>query len=306
MEEMRKAIAAAMTRAKQTIPHFYLSETIDVEPAIRLPRAATPTVRRPSGSCSARSSCGDDARRAKVPVDERPLQDGAYRPSEGHQSRRRRGAARRRAGGARADGRAVAEPRQTMAGMRDLVTRARAGRLRSSEMTMGTITVSSLGDTGAEAMTGVIFPPQVALVGLGAPHLRPWVVDGEAVVPRNVVTLTVSADHRVSDGRQVARFIAAFETPCRTRRSYDQTDFRSVFLEELVRVAPTSTPIRGRRRPHPGRSGTRLDGRAEPRDRPARALGVDIPEKDYPEIATSRPRQWGRRCRASARRASTG
>jgi len=83
--------------------------------------------------------------------------------------------------------------------------------LRASEMTEGTITISSLGETGAEAMTGVIFPPQVALVGLGAPHVRPWVVDG-AVVPRNVVTLTLSADHRVSDGRQAARFITEFET----------------------------------------------------------------------------------------------
>jgi pyruvate dehydrogenase E2 component (dihydrolipoamide acetyltransferase) len=99
---------------------------------------------------------------------------------------------------------------ETMAGMRDLVTRARAGRLRGSEMTEGTITVSSLGETGAETMSGVIFPPQVALVGIGAPHLRPWVVDGE-IVPRHVVTLTMSADHRVSDGRQVARFIAEFE-----------------------------------------------------------------------------------------------
>jgi pyruvate/2-oxoglutarate dehydrogenase complex dihydrolipoamide acyltransferase (E2) component len=59
---------------------------------------------------------------------------------------------------------------ETMAGMRDLVTRARAGRLRGSEMTQGTITVSSLGETGAEAMSGVIFPPQVALVGIGAPQ----------------------------------------------------------------------------------------------------------------------------------------
>jgi len=100
---------------------------------------------------------------------------------------------------------------ETMAAMRDLVTRARAGRLRGSEMTQGTITVSSLGETGAEAMTGVIFPPQVALVGIGAPHERAWVVDGQ-VVPRSVVTLTMSADHRVSDGRQVARFIAEFET----------------------------------------------------------------------------------------------
>jgi pyruvate dehydrogenase E2 component (dihydrolipoamide acetyltransferase) len=61
----------------------------------------------------------------------------------------------------------------------------------------------------------VIFPPQVALVGLGAPHLRPWVVKG-AVVPRHVVTLTLSADHRVSDGRQAARFIAEFETLIQT------------------------------------------------------------------------------------------
>jgi len=99
---------------------------------------------------------------------------------------------------------------ETMAGMRDLVTRARAGRLRNSEMTMGTITVSSLGETGTEAMTGVIFPPQVALVALGAPRLRPFVVDG-AVEPRRTLTVTLSADHRVSDGRQGARFVEAIE-----------------------------------------------------------------------------------------------
>ena len=59
-------------------------------------------------------------------------------------------------------------------------------------------------------MAGVIFPPQVALVGLGAPHVRPWVIAGE-IVPRTVVTLTLSVDHRVSDGRQAARFISEFE-----------------------------------------------------------------------------------------------
>ena len=104
---------------------------------------------------------------------------------------------------------------ETMSGMRDLVSRARAGRLRASEMTRGTITISSLGETGAEAMTGVIFPPQVALVGLGAPHLRPWIVDG-AIVPRHVVTLTLSADHRVSDGRRAARFRRASQPRSRT------------------------------------------------------------------------------------------
>jgi pyruvate dehydrogenase E2 component (dihydrolipoamide acetyltransferase) len=100
---------------------------------------------------------------------------------------------------------------EVMDGMRDLVARARAGRLRSREMTAGTIAVSSLGDSGAEAMAGVIFPPQVALVGLGAPQTRPWVVDG-AVVARRVITLTLSADHRVADGRQASAFMEAFQT----------------------------------------------------------------------------------------------
>jgi pyruvate dehydrogenase E2 component (dihydrolipoamide acetyltransferase) len=78
-------------------------------------------------------------------------------------------------------------------------------------MTEGTITLSSLGETGVESMAGVIFPPQVALVGIGAPVLRPWVVEDQ-IVPRQLVHLTLSADHRVNDGRQAARFIAEFSS----------------------------------------------------------------------------------------------
>lgn len=98
---------------------------------------------------------------------------------------------------------------ETIAGIRELVSRARAGRLRNFKMTDGTITISSLGEADAGEMTGVIFAPQVALVCLGAPQIRPWVVDGE-IVPRTVVTVTISADHRVSDGRRAAAFIKRF------------------------------------------------------------------------------------------------
>jgi pyruvate dehydrogenase E2 component (dihydrolipoamide acetyltransferase) len=97
-----------------------------------------------------------------------------------------------------------------MAAMRDLVARVRTGRLRSSEVTDGTITVSSLGEGGADALTGVIYPPQVALVGFGAPVRRPWVVD-DAIVPRTVVTVTLAADHRASDGRRGAKFLAKID-----------------------------------------------------------------------------------------------
>jgi len=211
MEEMRKAIAAAMTRSKRTIPHFYLTETIDVDHAIDFLETRNadvpPGERVLLGAILVRAAT---VAAAKVKeLNGHYLDDKGFAPADMVNP----GVAIALRGGglvapALMDAGAMSLA-ETMAGMRDLVTRARAGRLRGSEMTQGTITVSSLGETGAEAMAGVIFPPQVALVGIGAPKLRPWVVDG-AVVPRRVLSLTVSADHRVSDGRQVARFIAEF------------------------------------------------------------------------------------------------
>ena len=94
-----------------------------------------------------------------------------------------------------------------MSGMRDLVQRTRAGRIRSSEMSDPTITVSSLGDRGVDALYGIIYPPQVAIVGFGKVVMRPWVVDG-AIGPRSVVTMTLAGDHRVTDGHAGALFLA--------------------------------------------------------------------------------------------------
>ena len=211
MVKMRKAIATAMARSKQTIPHFYLSETIDVQPAREWVEARnaerSPSDRLLLGALFVRATA---LAAAKVPSVNGQFVDGSLRAS----GRVNAGVAVALRGGglvapALIDADAMSLD-ETMAGMRDLVSRARAGRLRSSEMTEGTITISSLGETGAEAMAGVIFPPQVALVGLGAPKLRPWIVGG-AVVPRTVVSLTLSVDHRVSDGRQAARFIAEFQ-----------------------------------------------------------------------------------------------
>ncbi len=85
---------------------------------------------------------------------------------------------------------------------------ARRGGLRSSELTEGTITVTALGDRGVDAVFGVIFPPQVAIVGFGTVAERPWVVRGR-VVPRPVVGVTLSGDHRVSDGHRGALFLDA-------------------------------------------------------------------------------------------------
>ena len=68
---------------------------------------------------------------------------------------------------------------ELMARLRDLVARARSGALRSSELSDPTITVTNLGERSVETVFGVIYPPQVALVGFGMPVERPWVVGGE-------------------------------------------------------------------------------------------------------------------------------
>ena len=94
-----------------------------------------------------------------------------------------------------------------MSRMRDLVQRTRTGRIRSSEMSDSTITVSSLGERGVETLYGIIYPPQVAIVGFGKAVVRPWVVDG-AIGPRSVMTITLAADHRVTDGHAGALFLA--------------------------------------------------------------------------------------------------
>ncbi len=210
--EMRRAIAAAMTRSKQTIPHFYISQTIDLFPAMtwlsQRNEGRPPSERVLLGALFLRAM----VRAAlKVPTMNGHVTEDGFVPAPQVNAGL---AVALRSGGLVAPAILNAETLDldgTMAAMRDLVTRARAGRLRNREMSEGTITLSSLGETGAESMAGVIFPPQAALVGLGAPQIRPWVVDGE-VVPRHVVTLTLSADHRVNDGRLAARFIAEFET----------------------------------------------------------------------------------------------
>lgn len=211
-DEMRKAIAAAMSRSKRTIPHFYLSHTIDIQPSLDWLTAhnhGTP----PSGRILLSALF---VRAAVCAVESSRVMNGHYTQGAFQACDHVNAgvAVALRGGGLVAPALIKANQMslaQTMTGMRDLVSRARAGRLRSSEMTDGTITISGLGETGAEAMAGVIFPPQVALVCLGAPQMRPWIVNGD-VVARNVVTVTVSADHRVSDARQVAQFMAEFET----------------------------------------------------------------------------------------------
>lgn len=208
MAEMRRAIAAAMSRSKRDIPHYYLSHEIDLQAAQDWLAATnadrTPDKRLLMGALLVRAVV---RALAKVPELNGQFQTAPYAPQpEIHCGL----AIALRAGGLIApaimDAQAM-DTDATMAAMRDLVARTRAGRLRNSELTRGTITISSLGERGVDALTGVIYPPQVALVGFGTPRLKPMVHDG-TVQPRLAVTATLAADHRISDGRRGALFLA--------------------------------------------------------------------------------------------------
>ncbi len=211
MAEMRRAIAAAMSRAKREIPHYYLSHEIDLQAAQGWLTARnaerTPDRRLLMGALLIRATV---AALKKAPELNGRFEAEPYAPSDPVHCGL---AVAMRGGGLIAPAILDAEAMDLgaiMAAMRDIVSRTRTGRLRNSEITQGTITVSSLGETGVDALFGVIYPPQVALVGFGAPRLRPVVRDG-AVQPRLSVTATLAADHRVSDGRKGALFLAEID-----------------------------------------------------------------------------------------------
>uniref|UniRef100_UPI00356586B6 2-oxo acid dehydrogenase subunit E2 n=1 Tax=Thalassovita aquimarina TaxID=2785917 RepID=UPI00356586B6 len=212
MDAMRAAIAAAMTRSKHEIPHYYLEHEIDLQAADDWLRArnadCAPGDRILMGTLFVKATA---LAAANVKGMNGQYVDGAFQPSKPVNA----GVAVALRGGgliAPAIMDAASQPLdQLMASMRDLVVRARSGRLRGSEMTDGTITISSLGENGVDGMTAVIYPPQVAIVAFGTPRPAPRVVDG-AVTARMCVHVTLAADHRVSDGRRGAKFLKEIDT----------------------------------------------------------------------------------------------
>ncbi|MCA9659654.1 MAG: 2-oxo acid dehydrogenase subunit E2 [Myxococcales bacterium] len=208
---MREAIAAAMARSKREIPHYYLSHTVDLTAALDWLKAtnrARPVSERLLPAVLPLRAIARAL--ADFPELNGTYEDGRYRPSAPvHLGF----AIALRGGGLIAPAikdAAGLDLTALMVRVRDLVARARSGGLRSSELQMPTITVTSLGDRGVDAVTGVIYPPQVAIVGVGTPVLRPWVVDGELTI-RTLAVLTLAADHRVSDGHRGALFLAAVD-----------------------------------------------------------------------------------------------
>jgi pyruvate dehydrogenase E2 component (dihydrolipoamide acetyltransferase) len=209
---MRRAIAAAMALSKREIPHFYLAHTVDMGPAtawLAARNAERPLAQR---LVPAALFVRAVARALRVVPELNARWTGAT--AELVRDIHVGVAVFLRGGGLVVPAIHDADKLDvdaTMAALRDLVERARAGKLRSSDLADGTITVTSLGDRGVEEVWPVIFPPQVAILGFGGVVERPWVEDGR-VVPHPVVRMTLAADHRASDGHRAARLLSQVAT----------------------------------------------------------------------------------------------
>jgi pyruvate dehydrogenase E2 component (dihydrolipoamide acetyltransferase) len=206
--EMRRAIAAAMSRSKREIPHYYLAEPIPMARAIewlQQRNAGLPITERVLPAVLQLKAVA--LALARVPELNGFFRDSEFRKSDAVHA----GVAiSLRGGGLVAPAIHDVQSKPLDALMRDLadlVKRARAGSLRSSEMTDPTITVTNLGDQGVDSVMGVIYPPQVALVGFGRVAERAWAENGW-VRAMPVVTASLAADHRVSDGHRGALFLA--------------------------------------------------------------------------------------------------
>jgi pyruvate dehydrogenase E2 component (dihydrolipoamide acetyltransferase) len=206
---MRRAIAAAMSRSNREIPHYYLETRIDMSCALKrleienqkrsIKERLLPVVLFIKATALALREVPqlngywiDDRLRFQEAVHiglAISLRGGGLVIPAIHNS----------------DLKSLDE---LMGTVRDLIIRTRSGHLRSSELTDATITLTNLGDMGVQTVFGVIYPPQVALVGFGKITEQPWAENGMLGI-RPILNATLAADHRATDGHRGSQFLEA-------------------------------------------------------------------------------------------------
>jgi pyruvate dehydrogenase E2 component (dihydrolipoamide acetyltransferase) len=206
---MRKAIAAAMARSKREIPHYYLATTIDMTRALEWLE-----IENSKRAIKDRILHGILLIKAvALALRETPEFNATWENDRLNiiDSINVGTAISLRNGGLIAPAIKDADKKgldELMGNLRDLVQRTRSGELRSSELSTSTITITSLGEQGVETVFGVIYPPQVALVGFGDIHEGVSVQAG-SIRPSRLIHATLAADHRASDGHRGSIFLAS-------------------------------------------------------------------------------------------------
>lgn len=208
---MRRAIGELMARSKREIPHYHLASTIDLDTTLGWLAEANrerPVTERLLPAALLLKAVALAA--VEVPAVNGHWIDGGFQPAGGvHLGV----AVSLRGGGLVAPAlheAATLTLDELMTALRDLVARARSGRMTGSEMADPTLTVTNLGDQGAEEVLGVIYPPQVALIGFGRIMDRPVAVEDMLAV-HPTVRASLAADHRVTDGHEGSRFLTTLD-----------------------------------------------------------------------------------------------
>ena len=209
-DAMRMAIAAAMSKSNAEIPHYYLSTPINMTPALEWLKEINAKRSIKERILPAAVMIHAVVKALKeVPELNGFWKDGPIVSEEIHPGI----AIALRSGGLITPALLDAHEKnldETMQALGDLIKRTRSGKLRSSEMTKQTITITNLGDLGVEKVFGVIYPPQVAIVGFGRIMEMPW-AEGDAIAVRKVVQATIAGDHRATDGRTGGLFLAKLD-----------------------------------------------------------------------------------------------
>lgn len=208
---MRQTIARRMTESKQQAPHFYITMEVDMEAALALRQQLNELLPQ-----SEAISLNDMIiKAAAVALKQFPNINASFAGNEIHiYNHINIGIAVAREAGLvttvlrDCDQKSLA---QIARESRESIARAREGRMRAEEMVGGTFNISNLGMFGVEDFSAIISPPQAAVLAIGAVQKIPVVNEEGQIVVGARMKVTISADHRVTDGAEAARFLQAFK-----------------------------------------------------------------------------------------------
>ena len=207
LSRMRKQIARVTVRSKTEAPHFYVSTEIDMTQAMEMRRQ----INGSPDFDGAKVSVNDLILKACIGALKVHPKFNATFTGDGIQMHEHINI-----GMAIAEDEGLIVPavrdahdmtlKQLAVASRDLAVRSRGGSLTADEYTSGTFTVSNLGMFDVTGFTAIIYPPQSAVVAVGSVAKKP-VVRGEKITVADIMTATLSADHRIVDGAEGALFI---------------------------------------------------------------------------------------------------
>jgi pyruvate dehydrogenase E2 component (dihydrolipoamide acetyltransferase) len=209
-ESIRAAVAAAMSKSNREVPHYYLQTKVDMSQALGWLAGQNKERQVKDRLLPAILYIRAVAKALQVVPDLNGYwNNGFERKQDIHVGF----VVSLRTGGIMVPAIHDADKKsadELMHALTDVILRSRSMRLRSSELSDSTITITSLGDDGVEVVYGVIYPPQVALIGFGKVMEQPWAHEGLLGV-RPVLTVTLAADHRATDGGTGSRFLSALK-----------------------------------------------------------------------------------------------